>query len=105
MKKTTTKRTGNIAETTSWSTEGIRTMCMENGFYTKGSCEEYEAMFDMVRKLKPSTQNICAVALDIAKHSKLDADYTFNENVAHIMYCIKNDVCVTTYEVLEECED
>lgn len=105
MKKTMTKKTGNLVETTFWTTEGIGRMCVQNNFYTKGSINEYQAMFDMIRRLKPSVQNIYAVALDIAKHSKLDADYTFNENVAHIMYCIKNDVCVTTYEVLEDCED
>lgn len=105
MKKAMTKKTGNLVETTFWTTEGIRKMCVQNNFYVKGSVDEYQAMFGMVRRLKPSIQNIYAVALDIAKHSELDADYTFNENVAHIMYCIKNDVCVTTYEVIEEYED
>lgn len=50
-------------------TDRVRNLCIENNYYTKGTCEEYAAMFDLCRTVNPSTNDFEQIAVDIMEHS------------------------------------
>lgn len=81
------------------SLSAVRGVCVENGLYTKGTNEEYAAMFDMVRPLDGkqaiTAEDLYPIAADILAHSDTDMDE------ATLLYCLgrRIDRC---YEVVEE---
>lgn len=49
----------------------VRSLCIKNDYYTKGTCEEYAAMFDLCRTVNPSTNDFEVIATDIMEHSNV----------------------------------
>lgn len=88
-----------IIETQYLSIPAVRGLCIENNLYTRGTNEEYAAMFDMVHPLDGKSvitaEDLYPIAADILAHSNTDQD------VASIMYCLgrRIDRCYTVEEV------
>lgn len=81
------------------STSAVRGVCVENNLYTRGTNEEYAAMFDKVNLLDGKTaitaEDLYPIAADILAHSDTDM------SLATVLYCLgrRIDRC---YEVIEE---
>ena len=50
-------------------TDRVRNMCIENNYFTKGTCEEYEEMFELCRKENPTTIDYFIIGDVILNHS------------------------------------
>lgn len=87
-----------IIERQHLSISDVREMCIAEGFYTKGTNREYEAMFYMVSALCPkgiiTGDDLYPIAADILEHSDTEMD------VASIMYCLAEKI-TRCYEVIE----
>lgn len=102
-----------ITETQYLSISAVRGVCVENNLYTRGTNEEYAAMFVLVRKLDDGKQAITAddlypIAADILAHSDPDTDM----DLATLLYCLgrRIDRCYKVeeagqYVVTIECTD
>lgn len=88
-----------IIEKQRLSTEDVRAVCIENNYYTCGTCEEYAAMFTKVRKLEKlkviTAKALQTVAEDIAAHSNLRISE--GEDVTTVMFALARKI-VRTYE-------
>lgn len=88
-----------ITEIQRLSVSDVRSVCCENSLYTRGTNEQYEEMFDMVRALADKQiitgTDLYPIALDILRHSKTDQD------VASIMWALGEKVrrCFDVEEV------
>lgn len=50
----------------------LRALCIENNWYTRGDCEEYEHLLcNLTDRENLTTEDILAIAEDIAEHSNL----------------------------------
>ena len=54
-----------LQETRRIDTDKVRAMCINNDYYTRGTCEEYDKMF----KMCGSDCSILEIANDILEHS------------------------------------
>lgn len=53
----------------------LRNMCVRENFYTCGTCEEYDKLYEYVSNLENvTTKDIVNIAKDIMKHSEVDED-------------------------------
>ena len=53
--------------------EGIRNVCIAMNYYTAGTVEEYERLFDYVREHKVLTEEVAEhIAVDIFEHSAIE---------------------------------
>lgn len=87
-----------IEETKSWHPERVRECCIENQWYTRGTCEEYDQMLDFVRDNKPTIGNVFTVAKDIYLHSDFDSRYDAEDEVTEaIMFHLNREAIVTSY--------
>ena len=83
------------------SIPAVRGVCIENDLYTRGTNEEYAAMFDLVRPLDGkqtiTVEDLYPIAADILAHSDTDM------SVVTLLYCLgrRIDRC---YVVIEEPE-
>lgn len=87
-----------IIERQHLSTCSVRAMCVKNNLYTRGTNEQYEAMFDMVIALYPKSvitaEDLAPIAADILAHSNTEQD------MESILYDLGNKI-VRYYEVIE----
>lgn len=76
----------------------VRSVCCENSFYTCGTNEQYEKMFDMVHTLADKQiftgADLYPIALDILQHSETEQD------AASIMWALSKKI-VRIYDVEE----
>lgn len=76
----------------------VRSVCCECSLYTKGTNEQYEAMFNMVFALYPKSiitgEDLYPIAADILAHSHTDMD------VESIMFALGEKI-TRCYEVIE----
>ena len=86
MKNTTTTTTNGHDITVSriWSFHSVRSACIRNDLYTRGTCSEYDKMLDMVENTEPTVAALYEVAKDINDHSK-------GQTVTNIMYILENE--------------
>lgn len=79
----------------------LRSLCIEENWYTKGDNEEYSHMLDMCRDgfdyATLTTDRIAEIAADIQKHSNVEQS---DEYLMNIMFCIAK--ASTTYFEIEE---
>ena len=83
-------------------TDKVRQTCIDYAFYTKGNCEAYGKMFDLVRVADANnTEDIYRIAKDIYDHSNLcpDEEYTEKQLIAGIMYNLYNECTYTLVEI------
>ena len=84
-----------IKETRQWTMEAIRSECIENGWYTKGTNEDYEKMLAFVSAKEPTNTNMLKVATNIFEHSNT------GDSIDFILYCISNYCVKRFYNVTE----
>lgn len=62
-----------IIERQSFQASSVRSVCCKNDLYTRGTNEEYDAMFNMVYALYPKSiitaEDLYPIAADILAHS------------------------------------
>jgi len=50
-----------------WSSEGIRNMCIAHSYYTRGTNDQYEKMLEFVRTHCPMKANVYKVAKEVIR--------------------------------------
>ena len=94
--------TVKIKETRFLFADDVRTMCIRNNWYTRGTNTEYAHMLDTIRNRKKITTHfLYEVACDVFCHSVMDADYSINENIENIMFTLMNDCVKTCYNIID----
>ena len=88
-----------INEKERWCSNSVRTICINNEWYTRGDNSAYSLMLEFVDTAPPTTENIYSVAEDIRIHSNTEADVT------SIMFILRRDAVMTFYEVEEEWDE
>lgn len=77
-----------------WDWNDVRSMCIRNNWYDRGSNEEYQKMLDMT-ELPVTDENIYRMAVDIVSHTSAE------QTIGNVMYYIGEDVIHTFYDVEE----
>ena len=85
--------TPNIEVTRTWSASNVRDICIENGYYTHGTNEDYEHMLNWVNRLYPNNENMYFIAKDIYEHSHC------NEPIASIMFLLEREAVITFFDI------
>lgn len=94
MKKINDNQIPEIIEEDIWTSFQVRSVCIENNWYTRGDNKAYSEMLDFVDNNEPTKANIYTVARDIMEHSNTDDLY-----IEAIMFRIANDAVMTHYTV------
>ena len=82
-----------ITRTPHWTVSDVREACIINDLYTRGTNEEYEKMFDIIRRCpEPGDIGIWRVAKDIAEHS-------VGQTVTNVMFILANEAVKYTFEL------
>lgn len=73
-------------ETRTMSACDLRALCIRHDWYTRGTCEEYERLFDRLHDsdgcpVNLTTEKLAEIAADIMEHSEI-TDYT----ITSVMY-------------------
>ena len=77
-----------------WFTWDVRKVCVDHELYTCGNNEDYERVFNMVRELDPTVENLYVVAKDISEHSR-------DASITSIMYMLEKEAVHTTFDIEE----
>lgn len=98
----------------------LRSLCIEENWYTSGTNEEYENLLNMTNKDNITTDDIVEMATDIIEHSdeavkfyKECAGLTLSDCYTHVMFLIAEkcntyfaeDIAAELQEEIEEIED
>lgn len=70
----------------------LRELCIKNRWYTKGTNEDYNNLFDSIRKKEITSDMIIDIAFDIFQHSNLQ-----EESFSYIMFEV-GKTCTTLFE-------
>lgn len=86
----------------------VRSMCIRGNYYTCGSCEEYNDMFNLCETMNPTTDIYQLIANNIIEHSDVEeialmTGLTIYEMIKSVMWELIND-CTTVY-ILDDNED
>ena len=73
-----------IEVTEAWYADGVRAVCVKQGFYTCGTCSDYDHMLNMVNDTEPTPTNLYRVARDICEHSD-------GQTIENIMFILSRD--------------
>ena len=84
-------------ETRTLSTDDLRALCIQNNWYTRGTCEEYEALFDKLYDedgchIHLTTEKLAEIAEDIMEHSRIE-EYT----ITTVMFAL-NRACTVLFD-------
>ena len=84
-------------ETRTLSATALRSLCISNNWYTCGTCDEYEALFNRLYDedgcpVVLTAQKLAEIAADIMVHSEIE-DYT----ITSVMYEL-NTACTVTFD-------
>ena len=85
--------------------DSVRTMCIKNDFYTRGTCEEYDNMFRMCSEYNGEVGKLVEIAKDIVNHSDIsvfDPDCTTKEILISVMSMLVNECEIIQFEYKEE---
>ena len=82
----------DIKATRNWSDDSVRAACIGNNLYTRGTCEEYSRMLEMVEVMNPTYENLYTVARDIKEHSK-------DQTITNVMFILEHEAVITTFEI------
>ena len=70
----------------------LRELCIKNRWYTRGTNEDYNNLFDSIRKKEITSDMIADIAFDIFQHSNLQ-----EESFSFVMFEIGR-ICTTLFE-------
>lgn len=73
-------------------TSDLRELCIKNKWYTNGSNEDYNKLFDSIRKKEITSDMITDIAFDIFQHSDLQ-----EEAFSFVMFEVGR-TCTTFFE-------
>lgn len=77
------------------SRNALRSLCIKQDWYTRGTNEQYSEILDYASsKSNLSTRNLVHIAQDIIAHSEMHQDYT----IESVLY----KLCAATYTVFVE---
>ena len=88
--------------TTIISSEKVRNLCVENGYYTDGSNYEYSELLNVLCDKKYTDTRLVAIMRDIVKHTDIDACFTNcnNDEIYEILaYQIANNCTTSKIEI------
>ena len=83
----------------------VRTMCIKDGYYTRGTCEQYDnLLYNLCDKEEVTLEDIEKIAVDILDHSdwrakKYEYGCSFEELQAIVMTKLINECCKTFVEL------
>lgn len=79
--------------------DDLRSLCIKECWYTRGSCVEYINLLKHVDKIEDvTTDDIVEIASDIYSHSNIeDFGYTMSDVILNIMFKL-GKICVTIFE-------
>lgn len=69
----------------------VRSLCIDNNYYTCGDCTAYNNMFTMCENAT-TPEDIKGIAKDIADHSNVEDDK--QEFIDNIVFLILNKCCI-----------
>ena len=77
-----------------WTSDLVRTACIRNDLYTRGTNEDYSNMLNYVDTAAegPSLKNLYNVARDIYEHSR-------EQTLTNIMFILENETVITTFRI------
>lgn len=86
-------------ETRTLNVYDLRNCCIRNNWYTRGTCKEYEALFDKLNDdtgcpVNMTTEKLVEIAEDIWEHSKI-TDYTLETVLFELAR-----TCTTYFEIV-----
>ena len=76
--------------------DDVRTMCIEKQFCTCCDCEQYENLLNMCNFELKSFETLKKRLYEIAT---LINEYSYNETIKYIMFCLMNDCVKTFFEI------
>ena len=87
-------------ETRTMSACDLRGLCIRHNWYTCGTCEEYDRLFDRLYDsdgcpVHLTTEKLAEIAADIMEHSRI-TDYT----ITSVMYELARTAC-TCFDIAE----
>jgi hypothetical protein len=96
----------NWKEKRIWNRDDVRSICIQDRYYTRGDCSAYEAMLKYVDNNEPTLDNILIIVDDIFHHSDIDrimeeGGVSENEVFTSIYFNLVNGA-VTNYIELAE---
>ena len=87
------------------ASEGVRAVCIREGWYTNGTNEDYTQMLEFVDEHREAKdQDILNIALDIYAHSDFEGYSSLTEDegvLSNICYVLLNDATYHFMEVIE----
>lgn len=86
-----------IIEARQFVPDKIRTLCINNEWFTRGNNEEYAHLFELAERHIASAEAVFWIAEYIADHSELSRDYSREENIDNIAFQIINYATLTTF--------
>ena len=96
-----------IKEIKKINVDKLRSMCIKNNWYTRGTTSDYNNMFKMCQKGNITTNQIYKIAKDIYEHTNVDkavqgcsCEYGDNENILNMMIYVNN--CTYVYYKMSE---
>ena len=78
----------------------LRSLCIKNGWFNKGTNEQYTKLFEMADDCcdNVKTENLFELAMYIVEHTRFNCIYDdFDSLVCNVMHCIANDACYTCF--------
>lgn len=76
----------------------VRKMCIEMNFCTCCDCEQYDEILNMCNFENDNFEN---VKLHLYKIATLINEYSHNQTIENIMFCLMND-CVNVFFEIDE---
>lgn len=83
----------------SWSYYSVRKICINNGYCTSMTCDEYDQMLDWVTSHKPTAEAVATVAHAIEQGTGTPDGVTRAEFLESITFALLNDAMIYRLEV------
>ena len=76
-----------------WNMYGVRQACIDNDWFTRGDCAEYDEMLTYVESHDCTPSTLKTVAKSIANRSNHNGYDTLEDFANNIAFIILNDYC------------
>lgn len=93
-----------LKETRRMDAGNIRNICIKMDWYTRGTCNEYNKMFENAEAREATPEAIYETAKDIFNHSDMDyyrnSGYSDDEIIQNVMCYLVNDATYSSIEII-----